>query len=457
MRFLNNRIYAGGGGATIPWPPEPARLFAALVHAWGTSGEDPTERALLEKLERTSPPKIFAPPISNNISFDSFVPPNEFIKAKSKSPRARQVKTWTIATIKGTPEVYFFFKKELQLNNGELEVFEKLLSKVSRFGSSRNPVLLELAERGPKPNYLPVDVESPQPSIIPIRIFHPGFLNDLERRHRLAPQIRTIPARYWPYLYVENPMDYKPAFSLLPELRIAIKPSIPLEFWPTFVEKLRSKLITSAQFALGPSEENLTWIHGHPDPESSNNPLHIAIAPLAFVGSKWADGNVQGTAFLLPNKYLDKRGELAATLWQLTANPKAGTLKFGPWEVQLLPPAGNQKSLSPERWARKSKRWATITPVIWERHPRRLQNEASIVELMLKNSNLPRVVSYRAVPYSPLKGVPASKDFLLPSRWKGLTTHMVLEFEKPIPGPVLLGRGKYFGLGFFAPLPEESK
>jgi len=457
MRFLNNRIYAGGGGATIPWPPEPARLFSALVNAWGTSGEDPLERTLLEKLERTNPPKIYAPPLSSDISFDSFVPPNEFIRDKNKSPRARQIKTWTTTTIKGTPEVYFFFENRLKLNDDEFGTFKKLLSKVSRFGSSRNPVVLELVEVGPTPNYLPVDAESYHTSIIPVRVFYPGFLDDLERRHKYAPQIRIIPARYWPYIYVENPMDYEPTFNLLPELRIAIEPSIPIEFWSVFVEKLRSKLIASAQSALGTSEKNLTWIHGHPPSKSADDPLHIAIAPLAFVGSKWADGNVLGIAFLLPQKYLHKRSELAATLWQLTNDPRANKLKFGPWEAQLLPPAGNQKSLSPYRWTRKSRRWATITPVIWERHPRRLQDVASIVELMLKNANLPRAVSYRAVPYSPLKGVPASKDFLLSPRWKGLITHMVLKFEKPIPGPVLLGRGKYFGLGFFAPLPEESK
>ncbi|NPA71512.1 MAG: type I-U CRISPR-associated protein Cas5/Cas6, partial [Gammaproteobacteria bacterium] len=394
----------------------------------------------------------------------SFVPANEFVPYYNKKSRRRykkirpyNAKTWTTTTIKGAPEVYFFFENELKLNKGELETFKKLLSRVSRFGSSRNPVVLELVEVGPTPNYFPIDVESYHPSIIPVRVFYPGFLNDLERRHRYTPQIRTIPTRYWPYIHIENLPNYEPAFNLLPELRIAIEPSIPIEFWSVFVEKLRSKLIASALSALGTSEENFTWIHGHPSPKSTDDPLHVAIAPLAFVGSKWADGNVLGIAFLLPQKYLHKRSELAATLWQLTNDPRAKKLKFGPWEVQLLPPAGNQKSLSPYRWTQKSRRWATITPVIWERHPRRLQDEASIVELMLKNANLPRAVSYRAVPYSPLKGVPASKDFLLTSRWKGLITHMVLEFEKPIPGPVLLGRGKYFGLGFFAPLPEEVK
>lgn len=42
-------------------------------------------------------------------------------------------------------------------------------------------------------------------------------------------------------------------------------------------------------------------------------------------------------------------------------------------------------------------------------------------------------------------------------RWQGaLITHMVLEFPEPIPGPVLLGRGRFFGMGFFAPLEEEG-
>jgi len=54
------------------------------------------------------------------------------------------------------------------------------------------------------------------------------------------------------------------------------------------------------------------------------------------------------------------------------------------------------------------------------------------------------------------RGVPPVRAFQtrrvgIPPR---LASHALLVFPEPVRGPVLLGAGRYFGLGLFRPLPD---
>src|SRR5437660_4589687 len=59
------------------WPPQPDRVFSALVAAWGTRGEPADEKAALEWLEQQAPPAIEASSIDARRVGISFVPPND--------------------------------------------------------------------------------------------------------------------------------------------------------------------------------------------------------------------------------------------------------------------------------------------------------------------------------------------------------------------------------------------
>jgi CRISPR-associated protein Csb2 len=59
------------------WPPQPDRVFSALVAAWGGRGEKQDERRALEWLEEQPPPEIA---VSNGYPRTAptvFVPPND--------------------------------------------------------------------------------------------------------------------------------------------------------------------------------------------------------------------------------------------------------------------------------------------------------------------------------------------------------------------------------------------
>src|SRR5690348_4829554 len=59
------------------WPPQPDRLFSALVAAWGCGGQVAAEREALEWLELLPPPLVLASKAEIRQVATVYVPPND--------------------------------------------------------------------------------------------------------------------------------------------------------------------------------------------------------------------------------------------------------------------------------------------------------------------------------------------------------------------------------------------
>jgi len=68
---------ANDRGDAPDWPPQPDRLFSALVATWAARGTRANERAALEWLERAEPPMIEASSAAWRTTPKVFVPPND--------------------------------------------------------------------------------------------------------------------------------------------------------------------------------------------------------------------------------------------------------------------------------------------------------------------------------------------------------------------------------------------
>ncbi len=79
IEYLTGVVRAGNDRGDAPdWPPQPDRLFSALVATWGARGGDAAERQALEWLERQPPPRVLACARAAPRSLVSvFVPPND--------------------------------------------------------------------------------------------------------------------------------------------------------------------------------------------------------------------------------------------------------------------------------------------------------------------------------------------------------------------------------------------
>lgn len=130
-------------------------------------------------------------------------------------------------------------------------------------------------------------------------------------------------------------------------------------------------------------------------------------------------------------------------------------------------------ALAPGTWTHPCRRWASVTPVALDLNPgdlaardpaRATQAAARAQETVARSCQrvgLPRPLSVRVMRRAAFPGAATASRFMPFPRIgrKGprrVCVHVALEFEQPVAGPLLLGVGRYFGVGLCRPLGGES-
>jgi CRISPR-associated protein Csb2 len=130
-------------------------------------------------------------------------------------------------------------------------------------------------------------------------------------------------------------------------------------------------------------------------------------------------------------------------------------------------------ALQPSRWSRPSNRFVTATPIALDRHPGNLRSNQSgtaqraaieaqrCIADACVHIGLPRPVEVE-VGFSPfLEGAQPVREFRpwpqRPGRHPRARVHARIEFDRDVRGPVLLGAGRYFGLGLCLPVGRGSR
>lgn len=224
-------------------------------------------------------------------------------------------------------------------------------------------------------------------------------------------------------------------------------------------------------------------LSGH---HASGKPLdraHLAYVPLPFVGHERADGSILGMALVLPrDASAEERQAVFRALhaWE----QRFGEEDDGELRVPLnLGEAGKlwlarqeeeavQSTLRPETWCAQARSWASATPVALDRNPGDLRSQdpakeaaayaeaEETIAVACTRIGLPRPARVTAVPAAPLAG--ADKARLFPPFLTGkppvqrVLVHATLAFDEAVRGPILLGAGRYFGLGLFRPLVDHG-
>lgn len=113
-------------------------------------------------------------------------------------------------------------------------------------------------------------------------------------------------------------------------------------------------------------------------------------------------------------------------------------------------------------WARPSTHWATVTPIALDRNPGDLRRPEGLAQAArtiadaCEHVGLPKPsgVEVSLSPYlAGSQPVRAFEPFPREAnRLRKLRVHALLQFSEPIEGPVIVGAGRYFGLGLCRPL-----
>jgi CRISPR-associated protein Csb2 len=462
-----------GDGAD--WPPQPDRLFSALVATWAARGERPEERAALEWLERALPPDVEASACHPRTSIKSYVPPNDDPPSKrSVLPqwRRRQERRFP-AVVPLSPIVRWCWPEEPE--EPMLRALKALAHDTSYLGHSTSLVRCTLLA---KPR-------GDAPGVPARRLPYLGRLAELERTFRAGRRpspglVAQTPSR----AAVEAPSSafgtdwvvFADAGGFCPDAVAA-----PLATWTM----LRAVLAGYG------SEPVPAWVSGHEPDGSPLKTPHLAAVPLLDAGWHWSQGRLMGLALILPRaleaaarRARDPEAEAADTaalhalaeedgfyraLARLNADD-ADALEIalrlpGGREWRLRRQAGPEaKSLRPARYAASARCWATVTPIALDRHPKASGEEEDGLCLACERIGLPRPIRVVVGKHAAVSGAPSASPaarapdwtgWRLPDRLAGRRlTHAVVEFAEKVRGPVVLGAGRFLGLGLCLPLTD---
>ena len=444
VEYLLGRVFAGtfGDRSEPEWPPHPSRLYTALASAYFEGDANERERRALEWLERQGPPLIRAGRAGDPVRTLAFVPTNYI---GDGPPAIRRKQPREFAT-QGPSEATVHFIWAAADPDAEItDALHGLASRTGYLGRAASLIRMTLRGTAPEPNWIP------DPSgAHTLRVVRPGRLAELEwlfaadQRPTSGPQAKyrctdDAQAR-------TDPLD-----SVFGEMLVFRKVSgvgLPIEATLTLTDAARTAILSNAG-AGGPIPD---VINGHGDAP------HIAILGLPFVGTEHADGHLLGFAVAVPrNATSDERRAVRAACARLQRNGVHLPGVLGDWtvEVEMAPLA---QALLPRTWTRPSLRWATVTPILLDRFPsKKGPTVEEILRLSCGRIGLPEPEVIEHSPYSKVRGVPPVPQFRLlrkkeeRARWG---VHAELRFPIPVKGPVLLGAGRFFGMGLMRPIEE---
>jgi CRISPR-associated protein Csb2 len=309
--------------------------------------------------------------------------------------------------------------------------------------------------------------EPPAPNWVPdtdgdtlLRVAHKGRLERLELHYRNG--LRPPAAAFQPYRCGALPVEAADQAGVFDEMvvyRLAGPTTLEIETTLKLTDALRAATLRRAQEVAAGVPELLSGHDAAGHPSAVPHAAYVAL-PFASDTEPHADGHILGLAVVLPRGITgaERRQAMRALvgLEYLTV-PGIGRLGL----ERVTPVATVPYNLRPTTWSRPSRRWASVTPVLLERFPKSgSQSMEAILERGCTYVGLPRPIEVVAERHSPLYGVEPSFRFVV-RRPRGLPkarlhTHVQLTFAEPVHGPVLLGAGRYFGLGLFRPLREGS-
>lgn len=392
--------------------------------------------------------------------------------------RNRQARTFPVVLPERSSFAFLWPEAEPADHLGALR---RLCDRVTRLGHSSSLVRCLIVERAIEATLVPRKTGEHM-----LRVVGPGQLERLEeayQRHR-ATDARVLPAL--PHRYGKPGRN-----DLLPPRSVFTDEWIILER----IDGARPLASRGIDLAVA-LRRALIEIHGvdnlpevlsgHDAKGERASQPHLAFVPLPWVGHEHADGSVQGLALIAPRacapgeretlnrllaKWESERGDRQEDYAIMLGTPS----DLGrPFQIRLRRvEVPTKATLNPTRWCKASRRFVTATPIALDRHPGNLRSNAdrtahraaaeaaSCVKDACERIGLPRP-SDVCISHAPLlSGAQHVRQFTpwppQPGRTRRARVHAEIVFAEGVCGPILLGAGRYFGLGLCLPVIDSRR
>ena len=356
---------------------------------------------------------------------------------------------------------------------------DQLLNRVTRLGHSSSLVSCRLAQESSHASYTPGSgAES-------IRVVSRGQFAELQRQY---PRHRGVKPRSLPYTdvrYSTTIETVQPVTTLQPNTAgewIVFEfahnsRSFPSTRVVNLATAMRGAMLNYAE---DPIPETFS---GHRTDGKPTHAPHVAFLPLPYIGSDYADGRLLGIALSMPRSLGDdvRRAVFRAIgRWEQAAPNHPHPLKLtlgsqGVVRMARLRGPADLVALRPEVWNRISVRWVSATPIALPRHPgtltegtttaraRAWELAETAVATACEHVGLPEPLSIEVALSPFIRGAKPAKHFPAFNQngrenktVRRQLVHASLTFGHAVEGPLMLGAGRFMGLGLMRPMPEAD-
>lgn len=456
------------------WPPQPDRVFSALVATWAARGQRSQEAQALEWLESQSPPRVIASPAVRRTAVTVFVPPNDPRSDKQKNARGvlpvlRSRQPRQFPAVRPLDPIARLEWDDASPAPETFEALQCLARDTAYIGHSTSLTRCRF--------FVADSVSSDVGTAAQRRIYQGRFFElrrDFEAGRRPLPgpaftlanehaaRVGSVFDTHW--LLLEH------VGGEMPDLRAC-----------AIVAKTIRDSVLSGYRRIGMENDIPEIVSGHDASGKPSRAPHLAIVPMPFVGFPYSDGHVMGYALvpprgsgLLENAAFLRALSMVAPIQDdrriLKIKPREGAAGNSGFSIRLSvtreAPA-DKRSLDPSLYVGPASTFATVTPIVLDRHLKSEGKERNAeignqITAACRNVGLPEPVEVFVDKHPALEGAPSAYPSARSPAWmrwrlpaslaSRFLTHAVVRFADPVEGPVILGAGRFVGMGLCRPL-----
>jgi CRISPR-associated protein Csb2 len=460
MIRLRNGSYDAGGQrpSESEWPPNPARIFCALV----ASAEAEPDWAALRWLERQPPPQVWADPLDlvERIRPRAYVVQNAIEKEGGNlnwPGRTNGLRTRASAIPRS--DSFAIVWPDAVPPQDVLNRLTLLAWKVPYVGRSTTNAQVSVC--GMFPAEVPGAVvyqtaEFGRGRTLDLRVPYAGYTDALRDAYLDSRRSWEV-ARTLPYGSSDSASNENGQAEMS---ETAAGPFSDLMVWD--IERPVARISGDQVVALTGSLRKAV-ISKVPDPVPGQvsgytepGRPHVAFLALPDVAHAHADGHVLGLALAIPRDLPEN--ELVPVIRALTLEPPLKRVSLPGGRFLAVRYGAGSGGLRPSQWTAAEgnggREWVTATPMMLDGHLRRGRDAASEVARSLVIAGYPRPADVEVSSTPMLTGAAwRPRNGTLPEgRPRRQIVHAWVRFEQPVLGPVLAGSMRYLGLGLFRPV-----
>jgi len=493
IRIHGGRFH-GMNGAADEWPPSPGRVFQALVAA-ASRGQTIREKArdALRWLETLVPPTVAAPHMTRGQAIDLFVPNNDLDAVGGRVERIGDIRTQKHVAPKifdeeqpflyswrfdGDPlhaETVCAIARDLyQLGRGVDQAWaDPRIHTVEGRASQLAEYRGEIYEASGAGDGIPLSCPTVG-TLASLEARFEGGLRRITRVGRVQQFVQPPKPRLLQVSYGSSAARYM--FDLLRgDQSFATQPMHRAAHLVELVRNLAAERLASALPDQRELVESFVIGRSAGDANRPNPALRIRILALPSIGHAFADRGIRRIVVEIPTHCPLRADDVRWAFSGLELyDPDTGVV-----HGVTLTPAEDSEMLSHFGFGKLNSRWQSVTPLVLPENakrrriePTRMLEEAKagaerVAEEQravraglsaLRQAGIHERVAVLRVQREPFarKGTRA-EAFAGGTRFaKERLWHVELEFEEQVPGPLVIGDGRFLGLGLFAPEPPPE-